>query len=88
MSSPVDDSSLLHPSDHFGHPVVTTGPTNTAAGSPIANIRAISARTWRGSLVYFRIQGPAILIEYSMQEPNHVHTIYRDPSNDYGGITF
>jgi hypothetical protein len=36
---------------------------------------------------YFRIQGPHVVIEYAPQhdEPtNHVHTIYRDPTNDYG----
>ncbi len=36
---------------------------------------------------YFRIQGPHLVIEYAPQhdEPaNHVHTIYRDPGNDYG----
>jgi hypothetical protein len=36
---------------------------------------------------YYRIQGPHLVIEYAPQsdEPsNHVHTIYRDPTNDYG----
>ncbi|HTC43620.1 MAG TPA: DUF3500 domain-containing protein [Steroidobacteraceae bacterium] len=36
---------------------------------------------------YFRIQGPHVVIEYAPQhdEPtNHVHTMYRDPTNDYG----
>jgi hypothetical protein len=36
---------------------------------------------------YYRIQGPRLVIEYAPQsdEPvNHVHTIYRDPTNDYG----
>ena len=42
---------------------------------------------------YFRIQGPAIVIEYAPQAlqtrgpdgaPEHIHTIYRDPTNDYG----
>ena len=47
-----------------------------------------SGSTLPGGLVYFRIQGPTVLIEYSMQEPNHVHTIYRDPTNDYAGIAF
>jgi hypothetical protein len=36
---------------------------------------------------YFRIQGPAVFIEYAPQgNPNtgdHIHTIYRDPTNDY-----
>jgi hypothetical protein len=37
---------------------------------------------------YYRIQGPHLVIEYAPQrdEPtNHVHTMYRDPPNDYGG---
>jgi hypothetical protein len=36
---------------------------------------------------YYRIQGPHLVIEYAPQndEPaSHVHTIYRDPTNDYG----
>jgi hypothetical protein len=42
---------------------------------------------------YFRIQGPTLVIEYAPQAlqnrgpdgaPEHIHTIYRDPTNDYG----
>ena len=38
---------------------------------------------------YYRIQGPNLVIEYAPQklggDPTmHVHTIYRDPTNDYG----
>ncbi|HEY3741808.1 MAG TPA: DUF3500 domain-containing protein [Bryobacteraceae bacterium] len=38
---------------------------------------------------YYRIQGPKLLIEFSPQGVGgdltmHVHTIYRDPTNDYG----
>jgi hypothetical protein len=50
-----------------------SGPTT---GEPGSNITA-----------YYRIQGPHLVIEYAPQhdEPaNHVHTIYRDPTNDYG----
>ena len=50
-----------------------SGPATGAAGS---NITA-----------YYRIQGPHLVIEYAPQhdEPtNHVHTIYRDPTDDYG----
>ncbi len=50
-----------------------SGPTTGEAGN---NITA-----------YYRIQGPHLVIEYAPQrdEPgNHVHTIYRDPTNDYG----
>ena len=50
-----------------------SGPTTGEVG---ANITA-----------YYRIQGPHLVIEYAPQsdEPgNHVHTMYRDPTNDYG----
>lgn len=34
---------------------------------------------------YYRIQGPKLVIEYAPQPgEDHVHTIYRDPANDYG----
>lgn len=38
---------------------------------------------------YFRIQGPTVFIEYAPQrlggdETKHIHTIYREPNNDYG----
>jgi hypothetical protein len=52
-----------------------SGPTN---GTPGKNITA-----------YYRIQGPHLVIEYAPQtlggDPSmHVHTMYRDPTNDYG----
>jgi hypothetical protein len=56
-----------------------SGPTN---GTPGKNITA-----------YYRIQGPHLVIEYAPQtlggDPSmHVHTMYRDPTNDYGkGLT-
>jgi len=45
--------------------------------------------TTQGSAAYFRITGPTIVIEYSPQEmggdpANHIHGVYRDPTNDYG----
>jgi Protein of unknown function (DUF3500) len=38
---------------------------------------------------YYRVQGPHLVIEYAPQglggdASNHVHTMYRDPTNDYG----
>ncbi len=45
--------------------------------------------SWRGATgdlaepFYYRVHGDRILIELS-QRPNHVHTIVRDPANDYG----
>lgn len=39
-----------------------------------------------GGIAYFRITGPTLLIEYSPQtnDGNHVYSIYRDPTNEYG----
>jgi hypothetical protein len=50
---------------------------------------AWSGPTTPGSAAYFRIQGPTLVIEYAPQNLggsaiNHIHTIYRDPTNDYG----
>ena len=52
-----------------------SGPATAAPGSNIS--------------AYYRIQGPHLVIEYAPQqmggEPSmHVHTMYRDPTNDYG----
>ncbi len=47
----------------------------------------ISNEAGRNITAYYRIQGPHLVIEYAPQsdEPdNHVHTMYRDPTNDYG----
>jgi hypothetical protein len=40
---------------------------------------------------YYRIQGPKLIIEFSPQgvggdSTMHVHTVYRDPTNDYGHL--
>ena len=46
---------------------------------------AWSGPTTNGSVAYFRIQGPTLVIEYAPQKTvEHIHTIYRDPTNDYG----
>jgi hypothetical protein len=52
-----------------------SGPVNVTLGTNIA--------------AYYRIQGPHLVIEYAPQpmggDPSmHVHTMYRDPTNDYG----
>ena len=64
------------------------------AAARMAEIRANLPRTYfawsgateNGGLAYFRIQGPTLLIEYAPQQGDldHIHTIYRDPTNDYG----
>ncbi|MDG2013573.1 MAG: DUF3500 domain-containing protein [Pirellulaceae bacterium] len=43
-----------------------------------------------GSDISYRIQGPSIIIEYACQDlggdpQEHLHTVYRNPRNDYGG---
>lgn len=43
----------------------------------------------RNGTAYYRIQGPNVVIEYAPQplggDPSmHIHTMYRDPANDYG----
>ena len=47
---------------------------------------AWSGSTTNGGLAYYRIQGPTLVIEYAPQQGDvdHIHTIYRDPTNDYG----
>lgn len=40
--------------------------------------------------VYYRIQGPHLLIEFSTQgnpgdSAGHNHSVYRDPTREYGG---
>jgi hypothetical protein len=46
---------------------------------------AWSGPTTNGGAAYFRIQGPTLVIEYAPQDSvDHIHTIYRDPTNDYG----
>ncbi len=47
---------------------------------------AWSGATTNGTRAYFRIQGPAVMIEYAPigTGTDHIHTFYRDPTNDYG----
>lgn len=68
-----------------------------AAAAKTAEVKANLESTyfaWSGSLTngqpaYFRVQGPTVFIEYAPQgsgptSTDHIHTIYRDPTNDYG----
>jgi hypothetical protein len=50
---------------------------------------AWSGPTDKPGMAYFRIQGPTVIIEYAPQRlggdvTKHIHTIYRDPTNEYG----
>jgi len=67
--------------------------TDAFAAPRMAEIRGNMAQTYfawsgpttPGSAAYFRVQGPTLVIEYAPQGGvNHIHTIYRDPTNDYG----
>lgn len=68
-----------------------------SAKAEMSEIKANLASTWfawsgsttNGKGAYFRIQGPTVVIEYAPQgqggsDTDHIHTIYRDPTNDYG----
>jgi hypothetical protein len=65
-----------------------------AANAKMAELKANLPRTYfawsgdtkNGGLAYYRIQGPTVVIEYAPQQGDldHIHTIYRDPTNDYG----
>jgi hypothetical protein len=72
---------------------------DAAAARRMAEIQANLAQTYLawagpttdGSAAYWRVQGPTVVIEYAPQwlrsgEPttDHIHAIYRDPTNDYG----
>ncbi|MCY3801705.1 MAG: DUF3500 domain-containing protein [Chloroflexi bacterium] len=63
----------------------------------LAEIRADLDETyfaWHGNTdgtgrIYYRIQGPRLIIEFSTQsnvggDAGHFHSIYRDPTNEYG----
>lgn len=65
------------------------------AAAKAAELEASAADTWfawsgpteRGAPAYFRIQGPTLHIEFAPQRGDpagHIHTIYRDPTNEYG----
>jgi hypothetical protein len=70
---------------------------DAVANAKMEDIKKNIAETWfawsgpteKGSAAYFRIQGPTVIIEYAPQRlggdpTKHIHTIYRDPTNDYG----
>jgi hypothetical protein len=75
-----------------------TGIQNEAAAmAKMDELKKNIAETWfawsgptdKGSAAYFRIQGPTVIIEYAPQRlggdaTKHIHTIYRDPTNEYG----
>jgi hypothetical protein len=65
---------------------------DTAAIEKMNEIKANLADTWfawsgplEAGKAYFRIQGPTVIIEFAPQRSEmHLHSMYRDPTNDYG----
>jgi hypothetical protein len=72
-------AGIVH--DAFGEPRMAEIRTNLPQ-----TYFAWSGPTTNGSAAYFRVQGPTVVIEYAPQQGSvdHIHTIYRDPTNDYG----
>lgn len=65
---------------------------DTAAAEKMKEIKDNLADTWfawsgplEAGKAYFRIQGPTVIIEFAPQRSEmHLHSMYRDPTNDYG----
>jgi len=65
---------------------------DAAAAEKMKEIKANLADTWfawsgplEAGKAYFRIQGPTVIIEFAPQRSEtHLHSMYRDPTNDYG----
>ena len=69
---------------------------DAAAAAKLNEIKSNLADTWfawsgplEAGKAYFRIQGPTVIIEYAPQKLGgdvtmHLHSMYRDPTNDYG----
>jgi Protein of unknown function (DUF3500) len=70
---------------------------DAVATAKLEDLKKHVAETWFAwsgptepkSAAYFRIQGPTVFIEFAPQRlggdpTNHIHTIYRDLTNDYG----
>src|SRR5882724_10680335 len=68
-----------------------------AAAAKLEEVKKNISETWfawsgppeKGGAAYFRIHGPTAFIEFAPQRlggdpTNHIHTIYRDPTNEYG----
>jgi uncharacterized protein DUF3500 len=69
----------------------------SAAKTKLEEMKQNIADTWfawsgpaeKGSPAYFRVHGPTVFIEFAPQRlggdlSKHLHTIYRDPTNEYG----
>jgi hypothetical protein len=69
---------------------------DAAAAEKMNEIKANMTETWfawsgplEAGKAYFRVQGPTVIIEFAPQRLGgdvtmHIHSMYRDPTNDYG----
>lgn len=70
---------------------------DAAAATKLEEVKKNMSETWfawsgppeKGGAAYFRVHGPTAFIEFAPQRlggdpTNHIHTIYRDPTNEYG----
>ncbi len=65
-----------------------------SAAHRLAEVREDLGQTyfaWHGEIdgahpIYYRVQGPRLIVEFSTQDQDsgHEHTIYRNPTNEYG----
>ena len=71
-----------------------------SATARLAEVRGDIGETyfaWHGDAsgadgIYYRVQGPRLIVEFSTQgrvsaDGGHYHSIYRDPTNEYGAAT-
>lgn len=57
------------------------------AGDKLLDVSfAWAGSTERGAPHYYRMQGPGLLAEYdnTQRDVNHIHTVWRNPDNDFG----
>ncbi|HEX5078349.1 MAG TPA: DUF3500 domain-containing protein [Geminicoccaceae bacterium] len=45
---------------------------------------AWAGATERGTCHYYRLHGPTLLVEYDNTEPNHTHTVWHNPRDNFG----
>lgn len=90
-------TAMTPPQQHLLRTLVEEYVRNADFDAAEAQLDAIAAAgwdqlsfSWRGAIdaaekpFYYRIQGERIMIELVQSRANHIHTIVRDPTNDYG----
>ena len=68
----------------------STPPVDAAPQADDATLDAVhlawAGPTGPGQPLYYRLQGPRLLIEYdnTQRQANHAHAVWRDPAADFG----